>query len=210
MKLRKPVRVFASGLGVLGLVAVGVVVGGEPAVAASPNGQLRIPATGTVYAGLDAIVGFPTARGGIATYSLEVFNKGTGLAQFNVVLAPPEGTTVTLTSGSLLTTPLAASDDGYFTKPIGPGKAEVLTLKVKTPANAGKHDSYFGLVELFTTNHDFLNLVEFVNTVKAVAGTSTNDIVTTTAGSASVVAEPGIFASAITSSQVVKAGGVAT
>ena len=209
MDMRKLSRWAASTAGVVGLVAVGIVVGGKPAGAASMDGQLRIHATGSIYAGPDAIIAVPTAIGGVATYSLAVVNKGTSLAQFDVTVTPPDGSNVTVASGSVFTTPLALSSDGYFTKPIAPGKSEILTMKVTTPAGTGKHDLLFGTVQLWSTNHDFINQVEFVNTVKATAGASTNDIVTTATGSASVVAEPGPFSTTVTSAQPVKRGGAA-
>lgn len=207
MTLRKVVRGGASVLAAMVLVVVGVVVGARPAGAASTAGRLGIHAAGSVYAGTNAIIAVPTAPSGVATYTIAVFNRGTSLAQYDLQLFLPDGVTASLSSGTVTTTPLAVSADGYFTKPIAPGKAEVLTLKAKTPLNATRHDSYIGFIELFTTDGAFLDAVEFINTVKATVGTSTNDLVTTAPGSAAVVAEPD-FAT-ITTAEPIKAGGAA-
>jgi hypothetical protein len=207
MDMHKFLRSGASVLGVAGLVAVGAVVGGTPAGAASMGGRLGIHAAGSIYAGSNAIIAVPTAPGGVATFSIAVFNKGTSLAQFNVQLFVPAGVTATLSSGTLITTPLATSEDGYFTKPIAPGKAEILTLKATTPAGASKHDQFIGFVQLLSTNGVYLDAVEFINTVKATVGANTNDLVTTAPGSAAVVAEPDN--PSLTTAEPIRTGGAA-
>lgn len=207
MSWHRIVRALASVVAVAVLVAVGVVVGARPAGAASTDGRLGIHAAGSVYAGTNAIIAVPTAPGGTATFSIAVFNKGTSLAQYNVQLFVPDGVTATLSSGTLVTTPLAVSNDGYFTNPIAPGKAQLLTLKTKTPLDASEHDEFIGFVELFSTNGVFLDSVEYINTVKATAGVSANDLVTTAPGSAAVVGEPS--GPSITTAEPIKSGGAA-
>ncbi|MDT4937422.1 MAG: hypothetical protein QOG80_1093 [Pseudonocardiales bacterium] len=190
---------------VIGLaVAAGVVGWPSAAGAASTSGVLRIHAAGSVYAGSNALIAQPTAPGAVATYTIEVVNRGSSLAQFNIQLANPDGMTVTLASGSVFTTPLADSPDGYFTKVLAPGKAEVLTLRATTPASAAKHDEFFGIVQLNSTDYQPLDAVEWISTVKATAGAAANDIVTATAGSAAVVAEPGSAASTIMTAEPIK------
>jgi hypothetical protein len=86
---------------------------------------------------------------------------------------------------------LAAGPHGYYTSPIAPGKNEVLTLRVKTPASATQTDKYLNQVDLYDTSADFLNKVQTYTTIKSTTGSAAADTYTTTPGGGYVLAAPG-------------------
>jgi hypothetical protein len=176
------------------------------ATGAVGGGVLRIHGSGSVYAQPGATVTGVTTAGGTVTYAVEVANSGTDLAQFNVRLSSANvGETVSLTSGSLATTPLATAPRGYFTTPLAPGKAEALKLKVKMPASASQTTRSFIGVYLYDTDGGFLSNVAAETEVRATAGPFAADSYVSGNTGGPVISEPGQF-SADYAAQPIKPG----
>ncbi len=165
------------------LLAAGLVVAtlgvGAPAQAASHDGILASRGGGSLYSGEPGDGGqaiLAAAAGSSATYSIEVINAGSQLAQYDVKIAPgnAEPQIVTVTKGSTVITGLALSADGYYTAPIAPGKAEVLTVKVAVPKGTPKStlDTNVELLALDGTHLSWSQL----STVIPGIGTSLADI----------------------------------
>lgn len=205
-KCRRAVVAAGVMAGVMAWVAASVLVAASPADAGATAeiGALWIHGAGSVFAGPNSYESVPTTPSGTATYTIEVVNEGPVTAQFNVRM-PSTGSlaTATLAAGSLLTTPLAAGPHGYYTSPIAPGKSEVLTLRVKTPASATQTDKYLNEVDLYDTSADFLNRVQTYTTIKSTTGSATADTYTTTPGGGYVRAAPGEDFS-VTTAQAIK------
>lgn len=129
-------RSLRAVVGAVLLLAATVATAG-PAAAGSQDGYLAIRGPGSVYSGIPGDggeVSLAVAAGGTATYSLQVVNSGTELAQYNIRLTASGAQKVVVLKGSVDVSKLVARDDGYFTAGIAPAKAEVLTVKVTVPA----------------------------------------------------------------------------
>ena len=182
---------------------------GAGATGAVGGGFVFMHGPGSVYAGSGATVTSVTTASGTATYAVEVVNKGTQLAQYNVRLFPSGvGDVVTLKSGATDVTVPALAQRGYFTKLLAPGKTEILSLRDKLPATATQTDHFFGSISLRDTDGNFLNQMNYETNVRATTGPFANDVYTSTAGSAAVIAEP--FLPSVTASEAVKPAGKAT
>jgi hypothetical protein len=210
--MRKVVRsllpTLAALAGLVSFCTVGPSLAG--ATGAVGGGFAFIHGPGSVYAASNDTVTSVTTANGTATYSVEVVNRGTSLAQFNLRLSPPvSGDTVTLSSGATNITDVATATRGYFTKLLAPGKSEVLALKDKTPGSATMTSRFFGQVVLRDTDGGFLNAASYETQIRATTGPFAADIYTSTPGSPAVISEPGVF-SADTAAEAMKPAGHAT
>ena len=138
------------------LACAGTLVSTPVAHAASYAGDLRVKGPGsTAYhqGYYNSLVG---NEGATLTWTFQVVNTGSTLAQFNVQVLDTNTTApLELYDGSLFVKPLASSPDGYFTKALAPGASQVLTAKMKIPAGAGYH--YVSLLRLRPVdNRDFV------------------------------------------------------
>ncbi len=174
-KARRVLAVSASiSLIVIGLAASANATGGE-------HGVLLIHGPGTGFTRGDSIVSITTTPGGTATFTLEVKNTGTDTAQYNLTMSNNvfwcantcDLPTLTLTTGSVIGTPLALSANGYFTPPIAAGKTATFTLKATLPKSAvGGSDWVQQLALNDTAQHALDNeaMVENATATKATAG----------------------------------------
>jgi hypothetical protein len=169
-------------------VANPAVAGGDPEL-----GALWIHGAGSAFAGggTDTFMTEPTTAGGTATYTIEVVNEGSAVAEFKVALTSGNpGPTLSLKAGSLEAAPAAEGQNGYITNPIAPTKHQLLKLRVTTPPTATPTDEYQTGVTLSDTVGDLLAYDHIYTTIKAKTGTTSPDLYTATPGGAEVLAEP--------------------
>src|SRR5437868_7147803 len=134
-------RFGASTLGVVALVAGSLFAVAAPAGAANLDGKLQIKGPGSAYTWANGdnvtsahYVSLSVAAGSAATYSVKVVNTGSEVAQYNIKLPFSDPSlTIAVTSGSIIATPLALGPDGYYTSPIKPGAAQLITVKITPP-----------------------------------------------------------------------------
>lgn len=152
-------------------------VGSGPSSAASQNGELRIKGPGTLYSGDGAVVSEAVAAGTADSFELQVFNKGTTLAQYNVRVSHTGlPAAVDLYAGSLLLTHLSSGPDGYYTAPIASGKFQALTLKVLIPAGSPQGSTTVN-IHLYSTDGHYLSGVNARTDIKAPTyGTTATDL----------------------------------
>jgi hypothetical protein len=145
--------------------------------AASTAGTLQLKGPGSTYSPTSTYTSLAVSAGNTATFSIKVVNTGSSQAQFNVRLASIGlASTVGLFAGSLGVTPLAESEDGYFTNPIAGGGSQVMTLKVTPPAGSPQGSTHT-YVYLYTTSGTFLGTVEVWTNVSAPThGTSSYEV----------------------------------
>ena len=113
-----------------------------------------------------------------ATFSVEVVNTGESLAQFRVQYGVDNGGFVGTIAGSLFsgsTNVSALADDdqdgpGYWTTPIAPGKAAVLSLKMSSPSPADPSAYAYATVDLFNSDGDQVDTISAEATVKQSSG----------------------------------------
>jgi hypothetical protein len=196
--MRKPVRTHLPAFAALaGLVAL-CTIGSAPAGAtgAVGGGFVFMHGPGSVYAASNDTVTSVTTANGTATYSVEVVNRGTSLAQFNLRLNQSlPGDTLTLASGATNITDVAKAPRGYFTKLLAPGKSEVLSLKDKTPGSATMTDRFTGQVVLRDTDGGFLGEASYETGIRATTGQFATDLYTSTPGSPAVISDQTGFSS---------------
>ncbi|WP_182377241.1 hypothetical protein [Nocardioides sp. WS12] len=88
------------------------------------------------------VVSFVGKEGATATYTFQVRNTGTTLAQYRINIADWTGAQAQLYDGTLLLKPLASSADGYYTKALPPGGNQTLTVKIPIPVGTAAYEHY--------------------------------------------------------------------
>ena len=174
-----------------GALAAVVLAGMTTAATATPlpyDGVLGIHGPGSVYAGTDAsgldsgaYVSLSTTAGGTVSFPVEVLNKGTAQAQYQVGMTPDGASAQHLLLGSVDVTGLAEAGypGGYETAPIAPGKTALLTLKITVPKTATPLNQYTTTLTLWSPGgYIYLGSVRVAVQIRATTGTSSNDIFT--------------------------------
>ena len=135
------------------LACAGTLVSTPTAHAASTAGDLRVKGPGnTAYhqGFYNTLVG---NEGATLTWTFQVVNRGSTLAQFNVAVVDASEAALELYDGSLFLKPLASGPDGYYTKALPPGASQVLTAKMKIPVGPGHY--YVSLLRLRPVNDPY-------------------------------------------------------
>jgi hypothetical protein len=174
-------------------VIAAIVAPAAHATGAVDGAVLRIHSTGSVYAGSGDTVTAVDTPGGTSTYTVEVENKGSVQCQFNLRLNTEVGETLTLSAGSLITTPLALGPSGYYTPAISPGKSLVFTLKAKAATSMNQISRYFNTVALYDTDGNFLDQVNAETEFKATTGPFLDDVYVTGNTGGPLISEPQLF-----------------
>ncbi len=181
---------FASGS--VGLAATASALGGE-------SGYLLIHGVGTSFAGNHSANTIATTAGASVSFPFKVKNTGSSTAQFNLTvgngpLVCPSScayATISLTSGSLVVTPLTQGPNGYFTPQIPAGQTATFTLKVTVPTGEAAGNVLGQFIILTDTAHHELDRViageVITNTAK---GTLAADQFVTGSGGQHAVGDP--------------------
>lgn len=144
-----------------------------PAAAASHSGELAVKGPGgSAYTRAFAVsqVG---KEGATLTFTFQVRNTGTTLAQYRINISEPTGAQSQLYDGTLLLKPLASSPDGYYTKAITPGGNQTLTLKIPIPVGTATVQHY-STVSLYGTDGFFITSRNLIAEEPAVLTGSTS------------------------------------
>jgi hypothetical protein len=174
------------GVASVAALAVGVMLVAPTGVAAAggEQGELLIHGAGTVFAGPNAVPVVVTTAGAVATFTFEVANTGTSVAQYNLRAAnlnnscDPSGcpsATITVMAGSVNVTPSVTGPNGYFTAPIAAGKTATYTFKLTVPKTGVADNLYVARIGLFDTAGNSLSLETPVAEIKDTTGTSDFD-----------------------------------
>lgn len=162
-----------------GLVLLAATLVASPAQAASHDGHLTVRGPGSLYSGFPGAggeVSLAVVAGGTATFSVQVVNHGSALAQFNVRVTGTDSSggpgvhRISVLKGTLDVSRLTARDDGYYTGALAPGKAEVLTVKVQVPKGTPQQ-SLFTAVELRSTDGTAIGHGSLITEVPGVGNT---------------------------------------
>lgn len=146
-----------------------------PAGAVSYQGDLLAKGPGSAYTQGGA-VSLSGSEGATVTFTFQVKNTGTTLAQFKVEIVDYSQAEAQLYDGSLALRPLTTSG-GYFTNPIAGGSAQVLTLKVKIPID---DPDYEHITAVVLYSNDGVTVLDYLSLVAEQAvptsGTVPNDM----------------------------------
>lgn len=146
------------------------------ASAASHSGDLAVKGPGGSAYTRAFAVSLVGKEGATMTYTFQVRNTGTTLAQYRLNVNDWSGAQAQLYDGSLLLKPLASSPDGYYTKPIQPGGNQVLTLKIPIPVGTAAVE-HFSSISLYGTDGVFLTSRNLIAEEPAVlTGSTANDM----------------------------------
>ncbi len=190
------------------LSSLALVASGSVALAASADalggeaGYLLMHGVGTAFAGSHSVNTIATTAGASVSFPFKVKNTGSSAAQFNLTLANQAlwcssavpGCTapaVSLTSGSLIVTPLSQGPNGYFTPQIAAGQTATFTLKVTVPAGRPAGDLFDQAISLKDTAHNVLDQIFSVEVITSSApGTEAADEFVTGSGGQHAVSDP--------------------
>jgi hypothetical protein len=191
---RRALAVLVTGI-VAALAGALLIV--PPASAASHAGEvlLRGPG-GSAYTRAYA-VSLVGKEGATMTYTFQVRNTGTTLAQYRINIQDWSGAQAQLYDGTLLLKSLASSPDGYYTKPIAPGGNQALTLKIPIPVGTAPVEHYSS-VNLYATDGAFIDSKNLIAEEPAVLTGSTAQDLFVKNGGQLAVGGPGRPAQAMT------------
>lgn len=150
--IRRTLLVLVAGIVAVLAASLTVV---PSASAASHSGDLAIKGPGGSAYTRAFAVSLSGKEGATMTYTFQVRNTGTTLAQYRLHVNDWSGAQAQLYDGSLLLKPLASSPDGYYTKPIPAGGNQVLTLKIPIPVGTATVQHYSG-ISLYGTDGYFI------------------------------------------------------
>lgn len=136
-------------------------------------------------------------EGALMTYTFQVRNTGTTLAQYRINIQDWTGAQAQLYDGSLLLKPLASSPDGYYTKALPPAGSQTLTVKIPIPVGTAPYEHY-STVNLFGTDGFFIDSVYLVAEEPAVLTGATPADLFLKNGSQLAVGGPGRFNQIVT------------
>lgn len=151
-KIRTALAVLVTGIVAVLAASLAAV---PPAAAASHSGDLALKGPGGSAYTRGYAVSQAGKEGATMTYTFQVRNTGTTLAQYRININDWTGAQAQLYDGTLLLKPLASSPDGYYTKPIAPGGNQVLTVKIPIPVGTAPYQHYSS-IDLHGTDGAFI------------------------------------------------------
>lgn len=152
-KIRTALAVLVTGIVAVLAASLAVV---PSASAASHSAALTVKGpNGSAYTG-GHVVSLVGKEGAVMTYTFQVRNTGTTLAQYRINIQDWTGAQAQLYDGTLLLKPLASSPDGYYTKALPPGGTQVLTVKIPIPVGTAAYEHY-STVQLRGTDGFFID-----------------------------------------------------
>ena len=182
--------------GIVALLASSLLAA-APASAASHAGDLALRGPGGSAYTRAYAVSLSGKEGATMTYTFQVRNTGTSLAQYRININDWSGAQAQLYDGTLLLKPLASSPDGYYTKPIGPGGNQVLTVKIPIPVGTAAYEHYSS-INLYGTDGFFITSRNMIAEEAAnLAGATATDLFAKNGGQLAV-GGPGRFGQAMT------------
>lgn len=193
-KIRTAVVVLVTGI--VAVLAASLVV--VPAAnAASHSAALVVKGpNGSAYTAGHA-VSLAGKEGTVMSYTFQVRNTGTTLAQYRINIQDWTGAQAQLYDGSLLLKPLASSPDGYYTKALPPGANQTLTVKIPIPVGTAAYEHY-STVNLYGTDGFFIDTVYLVGEEPALLAGGTPADLFLKNGSQLAVGGPGRFNQIVT------------
>lgn len=172
-KIRTALVVLVTGIVAVLAASLAVV---PSASAASHNGDLAVKGPGGSAYTRAFAVSLVGKEGATMTYTFQVRNTGTTLAQYRLNVNDWSGAQAQLYDGSLLLKPLASSPDGYYTKPIPAGGNQTLTLKIPIPVGTAQVEHYSGIT-LYGTDGYYIASRNLIAEEPAIlAGSTANDL----------------------------------
>lgn len=173
---------------VLGMVAAlaTALLAVPPATAASHDGLLLVKGVGGSAYTNSYLISQPGKEGATLSYSFQVRNTGTTLAQYRINVLDDTDLEAQLYDGTLLLKPLASSPDGYYTKAIPAGGNQALTVKVVVPAGTPTYQHY-SRIQLAATDGSFLDYFYVIAEEPAVlTGSTATDLFVKQGGQAAL------------------------
>lgn len=172
-KIRRTLVVLV--LGAVAVLAASLAVV-PSASAASHSGDLAVKGPGGSAYTRAFAVSLVGKEGATMTYTFQVRNTGTTLAQYRLNVNDWSGAQAQLYDGSVLLKPLASSPDGYYTKAIPAGGNQTLTLKIPIPVGTAAVEHYSS-ISLYATDGAFLTSRNLIAEEPAVlTGSTANDL----------------------------------
>lgn len=162
------------------------------ATAASHDGNLVVKGPGGSAYTDGYFVSQVGKEGATLTWTFQVRNTGSTLAQYRLQVEDWLGSRAKLYDGSLLLQPLASSPDGYYTKPLSPGAAQTLTVKITVPGGTTDFQ-HLALMNLWATDGTYLDYFYMVAEEPAVLAGATPRDLFAKQGSQAAVGGPGRF-----------------
>jgi hypothetical protein len=151
-RVRRAVLVLLAGIVAVLAASLTVV---PAATAASHSGDLAVKGPGGSAYTRAFAVSLSGKEGATMTYTFQVRNTGTTLAQYRLNVSDWTGAQAQLYDGTLLLKPLASSPDGYYTKAIPAGGSQTLTLKIPIPVGTAAVEHYSS-INLYGTDGFYL------------------------------------------------------
>ncbi|MFW6867640.1 hypothetical protein ACOACQ_09650 [Nocardioides sp. CPCC 206347] len=196
-RLKRTRRALAALVVGTGAVLAASLVVVPAANAASHSGLLVVKGpNGSAYTAGHA-VSLAGKEGALMTYTFQVRNTGTTLAQYRINISDWTGAQAQLYDGTLLLKPLASSPDGYYTKALPPGGNQTLTVKIPIPVGTAPYEHY-STVNLYGTDGYFIDTVYLVAEEPAVLAGATPADLFLKNGSQLAVGGPGRFNQIVT------------
>ncbi|QSR27481.1 hypothetical protein CFH99_17810 [Nocardioides aromaticivorans] len=152
-KIRRTLVVLV--LGAVAVLAASLAVV-PSASAASHDGNLVVKGPGGSAYTDGYLVSQVGKEGVTLTYTFQVRNTGSTLAQFRIQINDWTGAQAHLYDGSLLLKSLASSPDGYYTKAIPAGGNQTLTIKIAVPGGTAAYEHY-STVNLYATDGTYVD-----------------------------------------------------
>lgn len=158
---------WLSATAALAAAVGGLSIAAAPAGAASTSAELQVKGpSGSSFTSGD-MVSQVGKEGTALTFTVQVKNTGTDLAQYRVNVQG-YGVQPTVYDGSLALTPLTNSD-GFYTKPLAAGKTQVLTVKFTIPVGDPAYSNDVA-VYLYSTNYYYIDQATLRGEEAAAAG----------------------------------------
>ncbi|HWJ11335.1 MAG TPA: hypothetical protein VNS46_18280 [Nocardioides sp.] len=172
-RVRRTLLVLLAGIVAVLAASLAVV---PSASAASHSGDLAVKGPGGSAYTRAFAVSLVGKEGATMTYTFQVRNTGTTLAQYRLNVTDWSGAQAQLYDGSLLLKPLASSPDGYYTKAIPAGGNQTLTLKIPIPVGTATYE-HSSSISLYGTDSFLLAQRNLIAEEPAVlAGSTTTDL----------------------------------
>ncbi len=155
-RLKRTQRAVAALIVGIGAVLAASLVVVPAANAASHSAALVVKGpNGSAYTA-GHVVSLGGKEGATMTYTFQVRNTGTTLAQYRINIQDWTGAQAQLYDGTLLLKPLASSPDGYYTKALPPGGNQTLTVKIPIPVGTPAYEHY-STIQLRGTDGFFID-----------------------------------------------------
>lgn len=190
--------------GSVGLAASADAMGGE-------TGYLLIHGVGSSFAGTHTSNTIAATAGASVSFAFKVKNTGSSTAQYNLTvdnqrlycLPNCPLPAISLTSGSLVVTPLSQGPNGYFTPQIAAGQTATFTLKATVPTGTPAGDVFYQTITLKDTAHTELDHVVTAEDVTSSAkGTLAADQFVSGSGGQHAVGDPELVGGYVTDAAI--------